>query len=200
MNPAVRTGTPAPDAPHIPVAIVGAGACGLVAALALRDAGVECVLLERDAQPSGSTALSSGFIPAAGTAMQRAAGIQDSPAHVRRRHPGQGPWHGGGASGRGVFRAHRRGARHAAGPARHHLRSARRLSLSRPQRAPHARRAAEDRRGAGGAARARRHGGRRRHRDAGHGARTLGRPGRAHHRRRLRAARRAHRARCAATR
>ena len=80
MNPAVRTGTPAPDAPHIPVAIVGAGACGLVAALTLRDAGVECVLLERDAQPSGSTALSSGFIPAAGTAMQQAAGIQDSPA------------------------------------------------------------------------------------------------------------------------
>ena len=40
MNPAVRTGTPAPDAPHIPVAIVGAGACGLVAALTLRDAGV----------------------------------------------------------------------------------------------------------------------------------------------------------------
>jgi fumarate reductase flavoprotein subunit len=73
MNPTIRTGTPAPDAPHIPVAIVGAGACGLVAAIALRDAGVECVLLERDAQPSGSTALSSGFIPAAGTAMQRAA-------------------------------------------------------------------------------------------------------------------------------
>ena len=80
MNPTVRTGTPPPDAPHIPVAIVGAGACGLVAAIALRDAGVDCVLLERDAQPSGSTALSSGFIPAAGTSMQRAAGIQDSPA------------------------------------------------------------------------------------------------------------------------
>jgi fumarate reductase flavoprotein subunit len=80
LNPIVRNGTPPPDAPHIPVAIVGAGACGLVAAIALRDAGVDCVLLERDAQPSGSTALSSGFIPAAGTAVQRAAGIEDSPA------------------------------------------------------------------------------------------------------------------------
>ncbi|MEJ8838420.1 FAD-dependent oxidoreductase [Ramlibacter sp. AN1133] len=68
------------DAPvHVPVAIVGAGACGLVAAIALRAAGLECVLLERDASPSGSTALSSGFIPAAGTQVQRALGIDDDP-------------------------------------------------------------------------------------------------------------------------
>lgn len=67
------------DAPvHVPVAIVGGGACGLVAAIALRDAGVECVVLERDAAPSGSTALSSGFIPAAGTRVQAAQGITDS--------------------------------------------------------------------------------------------------------------------------
>ncbi len=67
------------DAPHVPVAIVGAGACGLMAAIALRDAGIDCVLLERDERPAGSTALSSGFIPAAGTQVQRAAGITDSP-------------------------------------------------------------------------------------------------------------------------
>lgn len=63
---------------HVPVAIVGAGACGLVAAIALRDAGVECLLLERDAAPSGSSALSSGFIPAAGTRVQAGRGIADS--------------------------------------------------------------------------------------------------------------------------
>jgi fumarate reductase flavoprotein subunit len=63
---------------HVPVAIVGGGACGLVAAIALRDLGVECVVLERDATPSGSTALSSGFIPAAGTRVQQAQGIADS--------------------------------------------------------------------------------------------------------------------------
>jgi fumarate reductase flavoprotein subunit len=68
------------EAPALPVAIVGAGACGLVAALTLRDAGIDCVLLERDAQPAGSTALSSGFIPAAGTAVQRAAGVTDDDA------------------------------------------------------------------------------------------------------------------------
>ena len=73
------TGTPPQYAPHIPVAIVGAGACGLVAAITLRDAGIDCVLLERDAQPSGSTALSSGFVPAPGTAVQKRAGIDDSP-------------------------------------------------------------------------------------------------------------------------
>lgn len=63
---------------HVPVTIVGAGACGLTAALMLHDAGVDCVLLERDAAPSGSTALSSGFIPAPGTRVQRARGVADS--------------------------------------------------------------------------------------------------------------------------
>ena len=61
----------------VSVAIVGAGACGLCAAIFLRDAGIDCVLLERDASPKGSSALSSGFIPAAGTATQRAAGVTD---------------------------------------------------------------------------------------------------------------------------
>ena len=65
-------------APHVPVAIVGAGACGLTAALALREAGLGCLLLERDAAPSGSTALSSGFIPAAATRAQADAGVVDS--------------------------------------------------------------------------------------------------------------------------
>ena len=68
----------AADAPAVPVAIVGAGACGLMTAIALRDAGVECAVLERDERPAGSTALSSGFVPAAGTQVQRSAGIEDS--------------------------------------------------------------------------------------------------------------------------
>jgi fumarate reductase flavoprotein subunit len=65
---------------HVPVAIVGGGACGLTAALMLADAGVDCVVLERDALPSGSTALSSGFIPAPGTRTQRAHGAHDDSA------------------------------------------------------------------------------------------------------------------------
>ena len=81
MTPAIVAGILPPDTPHVPVAIVGAGACGLTAALMLSDAGVDCVLLERDAAPSGSTALSSGFIPAAGTRVQIAAGVADSAGH-----------------------------------------------------------------------------------------------------------------------
>jgi fumarate reductase flavoprotein subunit len=63
---------------HTPVAIVGAGACGLSAALALSRLGMECVVLERDAVPAGSTALSSGFVPAACTRVQQAAHVKDS--------------------------------------------------------------------------------------------------------------------------
>ena len=82
MDPSiVRADAMPAGTPEVPAAIVGAGACGLTAALALRDAGVDCVLLERDARPQGSTALSSGFVPAAGTSVQRAAGVlDDSPA------------------------------------------------------------------------------------------------------------------------
>jgi len=54
----------------VPVVVIGAGACGLTAALAAKDAGAEVLVLERDATPSGSTALSSGFVPAAPTRFQ----------------------------------------------------------------------------------------------------------------------------------
>ena len=74
---------------HVPVVIVGAGAGGLTAALAAHaergeDGGGDDVLvLEADAVPSGSTALSAGLVPAAGTRWQRAAGIaDDADAHA----------------------------------------------------------------------------------------------------------------------
>ena len=60
------------------VLIIGAGAAGLCAALAAAEAGAEPVLIERDAVPAGSTALSAGLIPAAGTRFQRAQTITDS--------------------------------------------------------------------------------------------------------------------------
>jgi fumarate reductase flavoprotein subunit len=64
--------------------IIGAGACGMVAALAAVEAGQQVVVIEADPVPSGSTALSAGLIPAAGTAFQRAAGIEDSAAQFAR--------------------------------------------------------------------------------------------------------------------
>jgi fumarate reductase flavoprotein subunit len=63
-----------------PLVIVGAGAAGLCAALAACEAGAEVAVLERDAVPRGSTALSAGLIPAAGTRWQLALGIRDSAA------------------------------------------------------------------------------------------------------------------------
>ena len=69
-----------PFAAQCPVVIVGAGAAGLIAALAAKRAGAEPLVLERDAVPAGSTALSAGLIPAAGTRWQEAVGVADSPA------------------------------------------------------------------------------------------------------------------------
>ena len=64
----------------MPVVVVGAGGCGLCAAIAVRDAGIDVLVLERDATPLGSTGMSTGLIPAAGTPEQVAEGIEDSGA------------------------------------------------------------------------------------------------------------------------
>lgn len=63
----------------VPVVVIGAGACGLTAALAAKEHGADVLVLERDDKPSGSTSLSTGLIPAAGTRLQKAAGIDDTP-------------------------------------------------------------------------------------------------------------------------
>ena len=67
---------------EVPLLIIGAGAAGICAALAAKEAGVEVIVIERDAVPSGSTGLSAGLIPAAGTRFQRAKGIVDSPQRL----------------------------------------------------------------------------------------------------------------------
>ena len=81
-------GTPAgarvrSDAPEFEVrsdvVVVGAGACGLTAALAAADSGAQALVIERDPTPLGSTAMSTGLIPAAGTPEQAALGIGDTP-------------------------------------------------------------------------------------------------------------------------
>ncbi|MEO9467330.1 FAD-dependent oxidoreductase [Parasphingorhabdus sp.] len=64
----------------IPVVIVGGGGTGLCAALAARDAGAEVLVIERDRQPLGTTSMSTGLIPAAGSKAQIAGQIEDSPA------------------------------------------------------------------------------------------------------------------------
>lgn len=63
----------------VPVVIVGGGACGLTAALAAKDAGAGVIVLERDRRPTGSTGMSYGAICAAGSKLQKSAGIDDTP-------------------------------------------------------------------------------------------------------------------------
>ena len=64
----------------VPVAVVGAGACGLTAALAASDAGAEVLVLERDPRPSGSTSMSLGAMCAAASQQHQRHGIEDSAA------------------------------------------------------------------------------------------------------------------------
>lgn len=66
----------------MPVVIIGAGACGLVAALAAHDAGAEVIVLERDSTAGGSTVMSGAMIPAPGSRWQKEAGIEDAPARL----------------------------------------------------------------------------------------------------------------------
>jgi fumarate reductase flavoprotein subunit len=77
-SPKIRTDELTKVDEHLSVAIVGGGACGLSCALHLSDLGIDSVVFERDALAQGSTALSSGFIPAVGTRLQKSLGIKDS--------------------------------------------------------------------------------------------------------------------------
>ncbi|MCS6801751.1 MAG: FAD-dependent oxidoreductase [Chloroflexota bacterium] len=61
------------------VVVVGAGGCGVTAALAAGERGASVLLLDRDHRPVANTARSGGMIPAAGTRLQRAAGIEETP-------------------------------------------------------------------------------------------------------------------------
>ena len=63
----------------IPIVVVGAGGCGLSAALSAKENNSEVLVIERDSTPLGTTALSTGLIPGANTRLQRAAGIEDTP-------------------------------------------------------------------------------------------------------------------------
>jgi fumarate reductase flavoprotein subunit len=63
----------------IPVLIIGGGGCGLTAALAAKQSGAEVLVLERDQTALGTTAMSTGLIPAPGSRFQKAKGIDDTP-------------------------------------------------------------------------------------------------------------------------
>lgn len=76
---AVGPGGP-PEVVEVDVAIAGAGACGLVAALrAARDPELVVAVLEKSTREGCNAAVSSGSLAAGGTRFQREAGIEDSP-------------------------------------------------------------------------------------------------------------------------
>lgn len=62
------------------VLVAGAGAAGLLAALAAAHRGARVVLLERDAAEPSNLAISGGLFAAAGTRWQREAGVEDGPS------------------------------------------------------------------------------------------------------------------------
>ncbi len=65
------------------VIVVGAGGSGLAAALAVTELSGRVLILEKQPQPGGTTALAIGSFTAADTQLQRNAGIQDDPlAHA----------------------------------------------------------------------------------------------------------------------
>lgn len=67
---------------NIMVIVVGGGGAGLCAAIAAADAGAaEVTLLEKTGLIGGDTLISGQVISAAGTRLQQAAGIEDSPAY-----------------------------------------------------------------------------------------------------------------------
>ena len=55
----------------VDVLVIGAGACGLAAAIAAHDAGATVAIIEKLDRPGGNSSLSTGSVPAAGTRFQR---------------------------------------------------------------------------------------------------------------------------------
>jgi fumarate reductase flavoprotein subunit len=65
--------------------IIGGGGAGLSAAIVAREAGATCMVLEADKKLGGATALSAAVMYAAGTSIQRAAGVHgDTPEAMYR--------------------------------------------------------------------------------------------------------------------
>ncbi|MGJ3261836.1 MAG: FAD-dependent oxidoreductase [Salinarimonas sp.] len=59
------------------VLVIGAGGCGLAAAIAAHETGADVAVVEKGAAIAGNTSLSSGSIPGAGTRFQAERGIVD---------------------------------------------------------------------------------------------------------------------------
>lgn len=61
------------------IVIVGGGGCGLTAAVVAGQSGAEVLVLEKQERPLSNTQRSYGMIPAGGTRLQKAAGVEETP-------------------------------------------------------------------------------------------------------------------------
>ncbi len=87
--PIPGSGVPAPEKKAPPridqkkdaadIVIIGAGAAGFTAAITAHDAGAKVILLEKQPITGGNSMVSAGGMNAAGTRMQTAKGVKDSP-------------------------------------------------------------------------------------------------------------------------
>ena len=63
---------------EVDVLVIGAGGCGLIAALAAAQEGASVFILEKEKEAGGNTSLSQAMVPAACTKAQIEAGVEDS--------------------------------------------------------------------------------------------------------------------------
>ena len=74
------------------VVVIGSGAAGLTAALTAAELGASVLVAEAEGQVGGSSRVSSGMMMAAGTRLQRAVGIDDSPEQLFREYMQLNQW------------------------------------------------------------------------------------------------------------
>lgn len=80
------------DYPGWDVIVIGGGGAGLSAALSAAENGASVLLFESENVLGGSTQLSAGIFTAAGTSVQAALGIEDSPEHFFQHYMDLNKW------------------------------------------------------------------------------------------------------------
>jgi fumarate reductase flavoprotein subunit len=74
------------------VIVIGAGGAGLAAAIAAAHEGASVLVLEAENEVGGSTQLSAGMLTAAGTSVQAALGVEDSPERMFQHYMDLNQW------------------------------------------------------------------------------------------------------------